>query len=55
MSLSVASINVNGLRDNRKRNCIFLWLIKHKYDLMCLQETHCNYQTVEKWKKEWNN
>ena len=55
MSLSVACINVNGLRHNNKRNCIFLWLIKHKYDLVCLQETHCTYQTVEKWKKEWNN
>ena len=55
MSLSVASLNVNGLRDNNKRNCIFLWLSRHKYDLVCLQETHCNYQTVEKWKKEWNN
>ena len=50
MSLSVASINVNGLRDNKKRNCIFLWLINHKYDFVCLQETHCTYQTVEKWK-----
>jgi exonuclease III len=22
---------------------------------VCLQETHCTYQTVEKWKKEWKN
>ena len=22
---------------------------------MCLQESHCNYQTVETWKNEWKN
>jgi exonuclease III len=39
MSLFVPSINVNGLRYTKKRNCSFLWLIKHRYDGMCLQET----------------
>jgi exonuclease III len=39
MSLFVANINVNGLRYTKKRNCSFLWLIKHRYDGMCLQET----------------
>ena len=39
MSLLVASIKVNGLRDTKKRNYSFLWLIKQKYDFVCLQET----------------
>ena len=39
MSLLVASINVNGLRDTKKRNYSFLWLIEQKYDCVCLQET----------------
>ena len=55
MSLYVASININGIRDNKKRNCIFHWLIKQKYDLVCLQETHCTEQSVYKWEKEWKN
>ena len=41
MSLKLATINVNELRDNRKRELVFKWLALKKYDCICLQETHC--------------
>ena len=41
MSLQLVTINVNGLRDNRKRELVFNWLVSKKYDCICLQETHC--------------
>ena len=50
MSLYVASLNVNGLRDNKKRTCIFNWLLKQKYSVICLQETHCTENTVKNGK-----
>ena len=55
MSLKLASINVNGLQTKKKRHCVFEWLNKRKYDIVCLQETHCNLESVGKWKKEWKN
>ena len=55
MSLKIASINVNGLQAKKKRNCIFEWLNKRKYDIICLQETHCNLESVIKWKREWKH
>jgi exonuclease III len=52
MSLLVASINVNGLRDTKKRNYSFLWLIKQKYDFVCLQETIILIRQLKMKKKE---
>ena len=50
MSLLVANINVNGLRDTKKRNYSFLWLIEHKYECV-FTRNHCTYQTVENEKQ----
>ena len=41
MSLKLVTINLNRLRDNRKRELVFNWLVLKKYDCICLQETHC--------------
>ena len=55
MALNIASLNVNGIRDNVKRTTIFHWLKSQKYDVCMLQETHCNtQQDVTLWSKEWN-
>jgi exonuclease III len=43
MTLSLATINVNGLRDKKKRDLVFNWLVAKIIDVICLQET----QTVD--------
>ena len=47
MSLSVLSLNVNGLRDPNKRDGLIQWLRSlPALDVICLQETHCVSETV---------
>ena len=53
MSLKLVKINVNGLRDNRKRELVFNWLVSKKYDCICLQETLCTRVVINRWKGEW--
>jgi exonuclease III len=53
MSLKLVTINVNGLRDNRKFELVFNWLVSKKYDCICLQETHCTGVDINRWKSEW--
>ena len=53
MSLKLVTINVNGLRDNRKRELVFNWLVSKKYDCICLQETHCTGVDTNPWESEW--
>ena len=49
------SINVNGLRNDKKRQNVFNWLKSKKYDVILLQETHCENSTEEyEWAKDWN-
>ena len=41
-SLSVLSLNVNGLRDSPKRAALLQWLhAVPLVDVVCLQEVHC--------------
>jgi hypothetical protein len=53
MSLKLVTVNVNGLRDNRKRELVFNWLVSKKYDCICLQETHCKGVDINRWESEW--
>ena len=55
MSIKIACINVNGLQLNKKRNCIFEWLSSRKFDIICLQETHCTDENVNRWESEWKS
>ena len=54
MTLSICSINCNGLRDNKKRHSIFHWFDKKNFDIILLQETHCKdeFETLL-WGKQW--
>ena len=52
-SLEVISLNVNGLRNPRKRKQIFRKLKENKLDVICLQETFVTIDVVEQWEKEW--
>ncbi len=54
MPLKLLSLNVRGLRDNRKRHKLYYWLKHNNYDIILLQETHCaNNHEISEWSKEW--
>ncbi|CAC5367126.1 E3.1.11.2 [Mytilus coruscus] len=53
MSIQIITLNVNGLRDKKKRNLVFNWLANKRYDLICLQETHCTVNDIMQWQNEW--
>jgi exonuclease III len=42
MTLSLATINVNGLRDKKKRDLVFNWLVAKTIAVICLQENSLN-------------
>ena len=49
------SLNVRGLRDNKKRAAIFTWLLKQKEECIFLQECHCATSAdADQWGKEWD-
>lgn len=53
MSLSILSLNCNGLRKKEKRKEVFRYLYRMNYDIYCLQETH--FMGIEKTvEKDWN-
>ena len=53
-SLTVTTCNVNGIRNNDKRNSVFTWLKNIKSDIIFLQETHCHLRKEAlKWSREW--
>lgn len=54
MTIKLISLNVNGIRDNKKRATVFYWLKQQKADICLLQETHCESQKDKlSWSKEW--
>lgn len=54
-SFKIASINVNGLRDVRKRRLVFNYLKKFKRTIFLLQETHCPPGNGRLWKSQWGS
>ena len=49
-------MNCRGLRDTKKRNQTFSWLNKHPkgaFDIIFLQEVHCDNQNDDKIKSDW--
>ncbi len=52
ISLQLSSFNVNGLRQDIKRNAIFTKL-KPSNNIILLQETHSIKEIENKWKNEW--
>ena len=52
-SLSVVSLNVNGLRDHNKRRKVFLQLLGTGAQVFYLQETHTTPADEEPWRLEW--
>ena len=53
VAFSIASLNVDGIRDDGKRARIFEYLKSLKYDFFLLQETHIQTEDIEAWSTEW--
>ena len=51
---SIASVNVNGLKNKQKRLQVFNFLKNSKYDIICLQETHQTSEEKRRWANEWS-
>ena len=51
--LNLVTINVQGLRDKHKRLEVFQTLRNENYDIIAIQETHCDSIEEENWKGEW--
>lgn len=50
---SIISVNVNGLRDARKRQHLFACLLEGPWQIILLQETHtANDDEVQQWMRE---
>ena len=52
--VKIITQNVKGIRDRNKRRAIFLHFRK-KADIVCLQETHSDQESVNTWSLEWNS
>jgi len=52
--VSVASVNVNGARDVKKRVMLFEMSKQKKIDIMFLQETHSDSKNATDWEREWD-
>jgi exonuclease III len=53
--LKCMTYNAKGLKDSAKRDGVFYWLKKKKMDVICIQEAHCEKETLKKWEEEWGN
>ena len=51
--ISIATLNVDGLRADQKRDKIFQYFENSPYDIVLLQETHVQMEDIPKWKKQW--
>ena len=40
MAISIATLNINGLREENKRMSFIQWLLWLNVDILCLQETY---------------
>ena len=53
MALTIASLNVRGLRDNTKRKEMFTWLRTKHFSIYMLQHVHCIENTYPVSSAEW--
>ena len=52
-SITICTLNINGLRNKIKRKNIFSKFKKEKYDFVCLQETYISEDDKKLWEMEW--
>ena len=51
-TLSVLSLNINGMSEDKKRHKLFETLINKNIDISLIQETHSTRNLICKWQKE---
>ena len=51
---AIGSLNARGLNNNIKRNSIFTWAKKNRFDILFLQECYCSQEIEKDWTNEWN-
>ena len=52
-SLAVATFNVNGIGNQKKRARVFEWLKQKSESIILLQETHSTPEVEREWKTDW--
>ena len=53
MAVQIASLNVDGLQDPKKRTSLFKFFQKSPCDVILLQETHVQDGNIAEWRREW--
>ena len=53
-NFNLASLNIKGLGEKKKRHEVFHWLQKYHNGIILLQETHCTTKYHETWRREWD-
>lgn len=53
-NINIASLNVNGARDSKKRAEIYELVKQKHFDVVLLQETHSDVQNEVNWAMEWD-
>ena len=51
--VNLATYNVNGLADSKKRTKVFNYLQSKIYDIVCIQETHSTKNMEKIWRSQW--
>ena len=55
LNFSIMTINIRGLRSDKKRKVFYNWLHNNggKNSIIFVQEAHCTLSIMSKWSKEW--
>ena len=53
INLSVLSLNINGMSEDKKRYKLFEILTNKYINIILLQEMHSKDKLISKWEKEW--
>ena len=53
MAITIATLNVNGLRNSQKREMVFDYLQRRKISVTFLQETHSEEKDEILWSRQW--
>ena len=54
METQIITLNIRGLGNTQKRKTCFEWLKQNNFNIILLQEVHCDNKTKLKWKDEWD-
>ena len=54
-NIRVASLNVNGISDGKKRKQVFTWFKQQEYNIIFMQETHSCAKTETHFEEDWGS